>query len=274
MAKRLRELIHGETGIKLPDSKSPMLESRLRRRIVETKTETLDGYLAFLFDGFGLDEEWPYIVDAMTTNKTDFFREAPHFDIMAKRVLPEAVSRGRRTGAIPFRLWSAAASTGAEAYSLAMLLAETERATPQLDWAILGTDISMSVLKTAQNAIYTDDILAPVPPTLRARYVMTGRDPQGQPACRIVPELRRRVRFAELNLMDMPYPVDRDLDVIFLRNVLIYFTPATQAAVIAALVPHLKVGGYLFVGHAESMVVDHADLSQIAPAAFLKATMR
>ncbi|WP_240722392.1 protein-glutamate O-methyltransferase CheR [Poseidonocella sp. HB161398] len=270
LRRRLRDMLLETTGIKIPDSKTPMMESRLRRRITHCGASGLDDYLAYVFQGGGLSEEWPHVVDAMTTNKTDFFREPAHFDMMAHRVLPEALAGTRPGTHRRFRLWSAAASTGAEAYSLAMLLAEAALAAPQLDWAILGTDISPSVLAKARRAIYPVAELAPVSPPRRARFVMSGTCPDGQASGRIVPELRRRVRFAELNLMEMPYPVDTELDAIFLRNVLIYFTPDTQAAVIAALVPHLRQGGYLFVGHAESMVVDHPELVQLAPAAFVK----
>ena len=263
---RLRRFVHDRTGIKLPASKDLMLESRLRRRLHETGAADYETYLHWLFDQGGLDDELPWIIDLVTTNKTDFFRESVHFDFLTQRILPEALaaSPGRT---LRFRLWSAAASTGAEAWTAAMLLARASLAAPRLDWAILGTDISSRVLEAARLAVYSEPELAPVPPDLRQAYVMTGRQ-NGRPVGRIVPELRARVRFAHLNLMEAPYPVETGLDVVMLRNVLIYFEPVAQARVIRAISAHLRPGGYLIVGHSESMTVQQPGLTQILPGVF------
>lgn len=266
--RRFRELIFRETGIRMPDSKDHLVASRLRKRLIHHRFQTLDEYLALLFEGGGLQEEWPAIVDLITTNKTDFFREKAHFELLSRRVIPEAVSRTGAGRMIRFRLWSAASSTGAEAYTAAMVLAEAARGEARLDWAILGTDISTGVLAEAARAIYAKREIAPVLPELRARYLMTGRGRDGSGRVRIVPELRRRVRFAELNLIEPPYPVSHALDVIFLRNVLIYFAADRQQQVITDVTGHLRPGGWLFVGHAESMIVQDRRLEQIAPAAF------
>jgi chemotaxis protein methyltransferase CheR len=211
----------------------------------------------------------PEIVDLLTTNKTDFFREPAHYDILARRLIPAALDRAGDGRRVPFRLWSAAASDGAEAWSAAMVLARAASADPRLDWAILGTDISRRVLEKARRAVYTAAELAPVPPDLRAASVMEARD-GSRARGRIAPELRARVRFAPLNLLDMPYPVERGLDVILLRNVLIYFEPALQRRVVTAAAGHLRPGGHLVVGHSESMTVQPGDLRQIAPAVFRK----
>ncbi|MBE9636324.1 CheR family methyltransferase [Salipiger mangrovisoli] len=266
--RRFRELIFRETGIRMPDSKNHLVASRLRKRLIHHRFQTLDEYLGLLFDSGGLQEEWPEIIDLITTNKTDFFREKAHFDLLVRRVIPEAFARAGPGRSIRFRLWSAASSTGAEAYTAAMLLAEAARADARLDWAILGTDISTGVLAEATRAIYPRRDVAPVPPELLARYLMTGRGGEGSGQVRIVPELRRRVRFAELNLIEPPYPVSHGLDAIFLRNVLIYFDGDRQQQVISDVIAHLRAGGWLFVGHAESMIVQDRRLEQIAPAAF------
>ena len=126
------------------------------------------------------------------------------------------------------------------------------------------------MLETARRAIYPLDQLDPVPPALRDRYIMRPRDPRRQREARIVPELRRLTRFDRLNLMDRSYPYDRDVDMIFLRNVLIYFAPEDQAAVVARLAGHLRRGGYLFLGHSESMVEMASGMAQVAPATFRK----
>lgn len=265
---RFRALIRDRTGIQLPPSKRNMIEARLRRRIVSLGLSGLDAYLAHLFDGGALDDELPAIIDAMTTNKTDFFREKAHFDLLLDRLVPAAVAAAPRGRPVPFKVWSAAASIGAEAWTTAMVLAEAARRHGGLEWGVLGTDISPAVLSVARRAVYPAEDAAPVPPPLRDRYLMTGAGDDGQPAVRVVPELRRRVRFARLNLIEPPYPVDRDIDVIFLRNVLIYFSPETQARVIAALAEHLRPGGHLIVGHSESMTVRQPGLRQVAAAVY------
>jgi len=268
LQRRFREVIFRETGIKMPETKEHLIAARLRRRLIAGNFRDLDAYLAFLFEEGGLRDEWPDILDLITTNKTDFFREAAHFDILSQRILPAALRAARPGGTVRFRFWSAAASTGAEAYTAAMLLADAVAADARLDWMILGTDISPGVVDQAGRAVYSRKEVAPVPVEMRSRYLMSGRPGRGTAQFRIVPELRRRVRFAEMNLIDPPYPVASGLDVIFLRNVLIYFDPDQQARVIAEVVNHLKPGGHFFVGHSESMVVEDPRLDQIAPAAF------
>jgi chemotaxis protein methyltransferase CheR len=266
--QRLRDLIYRETGIMMPANKDHLLVSRLRRRLIEGGFRDFDAYLVHLFEAGGLRDDWELIVDQVTTNKTDFFREPRHFEILRERVVAEALARARPGAASKFRLWSAAASTGAEAYTAAMVLAEAALADPRLDWAILGTDISPAVLEQASRAIYPIAQLDPVPQAMRTRYVMTGRGGSGAGQGRIVPELRRRTGFAELNLIDPPFSVSRNLDAIFLRNVLIYFDNDRQTRVISDVVDHLRPGGWFFVGHAESMIVEDPRLEQVAPAAF------
>lgn len=266
--QRFRDLVQERTGIRMPASKTLMIEARLRKRLIALGLADLDGYLQHLFEGGALQEELPEIVDAMTTNTTDFFREPAHFDMLARRIVPAALSSagpGRRR---PLRFWSAAASTGAEAWSAAMLLARAAEADPRLDWAILGTDISRRVLAAARRAIYPVTDFEAVPKDLRDAYVMTGRRPDLRETGRIVPELRARVHFAHRNLLDAPYHGLSALDVIFLRNVLIYFDAALQARVVAACAATLRAGGHLVVGHSESMTVRHPGLSQVSPGVF------
>lgn len=270
-AERFREMIHRTTGIHLPEAKDGMIETRLRARVAALGLPGVEAYFRHLFEDGGLHAEMPRIVELVTTNKTDFFREPAHYDLLRTRMIPEA--RRRRTGGsrTPFKVWSAAASTGAEAWSAAMILAAAQDRDPDFEWAVLGTDISHRVLETARRAIYPEAELAPVPPELRDRYAMRGRGPKGASLRRIVPPLRARVRFAELNLIDMPYSLDRDLDVIFLRNVLIYFDAPTQGRVVAAMAGHLRPGGHLVVGHSESMIVRALGLHPVAPAVYQRA---
>lgn len=267
---RFRELVHEQTGIRLSAAKDQMIESRLRRRLIALNLPDVDTYLAYVFEGGGMTSELGEIVDLLTTNKTDFFREIAHFDLLERRIIPEALAVAGAGRQVRFRFWSAAASTGAEAWSAAMLLDRAAREDDRLRWAILGTDISNGVLASARKAVYPAADLAPVPGPLKTRYVMSGRGPAGEPLCRIVPELRARVRFERMNLTEFPYRIEDGVDVCFLRNVLIYFEPDLQRQVVAACAGRLRPGGYLVVGHSESMIVRQPDLTQVVPGAFIK----
>ncbi|MFN4211156.1 MAG: CheR family methyltransferase, partial [Devosia sp.] len=187
-----------------------------------------------------------------------------------QRLVPALLELRRSERQPLLKIWSAASSTGAEAYTLAMVLADLVAQRHDFRFAILGTDISTSVLEQGERAVYPTELVAPVPPAKQQRYLMHARKPGARPEVRIVPELRRLVQFARLNLMDASYPFDRDVDVIFLRNVLIYFDKADQEKVIIRLVEHLRPGGYLILGHSESMIGTAVTMRQVAPAVFQK----
>ncbi|WP_322243005.1 CheR family methyltransferase [Tabrizicola sp.] len=268
--ERFSRMVQDSIGVQLPASKKVMVESRLRRRITELGLRSVDEYFRHLFDNGGLTNELDSIFDAVTTNKTDFFREAEHFIHLTERIIPARLSRRQATGrSSMFKVWSAAASTGAEAYTAAMVLADRESRRGAFEWRILGTDINRKVLVEAKRAVYSDMIVQPVPTGFRERFLMRGQGQQ-KGNWRVIPDLRRRVNFQKMNLMDNHYPVDRDLDVIFLRNVLIYFSEADQARVINQLSGHLAHHGHLIVGHAEGMVVRHPSLRQVGPAVYRK----
>ncbi|MGN6489924.1 MAG: CheR family methyltransferase [Devosia sp.] len=266
---RLSSLVSSETGIKLPAAKRLMVEGRLRRRVRGLGLASLSDYGRYLFEENGLAAEMVHVIDAVTTNKTDFFREADHFTCLSGRLLPKLLA-GRREPQPLLKLWSAASSTGAEAYTTAMVMADQAHATGGFRFAVLGTDVSTAVLETAERAVYPVDMVAPVPAGMQSRYLMRGRDAQSRDLVRIVPELRRHVRFERLNLMDTSYPVDRDVDVIFLRNVLIYFEKETQEQVVRRLLSHLRPGGFLILGHSESMIGTTMQLPQFVPGVFQK----
>ncbi|MFN3512338.1 MAG: CheR family methyltransferase [Phenylobacterium sp.] len=266
--ERLSRLIGEEVGIKLPQGKRLMLEGRLRKRVRHLGYSGVSEYCRFLFEADGLETELPHLIDVVTTNKTDFFREPDHFAWLTGRIVPELLT-ARRGGGTPFlKVWSAACSNGAEPYTAAMVLAELAREVGGFRFAVLGTDISTQVLEHGRRAVYAEAAVEPVPEALRRRYLLTSK--AGAREVRIAPELRRLVRFARLNLMSQTYPFDRDVDVIFLRNVLIYFERQTQEAVIRRLAGHLRPGGYLILGHSESMIGTHMRLRQCAPSVFQK----
>jgi chemotaxis protein methyltransferase CheR len=265
---RIAKLIEGEAGIKLPPGKRLMVEGRLRKRMRALGQPDFASYCNLLFKQGGLERELTHLINAVTTNKTDFFREAEHFDFLAEQMVPALLKARERNPLL--KIWSAASSTGAEAYTLAMVLDELAAQRGGFRFAILGTDISTAVLAQGRRAVYTAEMIAPVPPELQARYFMHPRRPGARREVRVVPELRRLVRFIHLNLMERSYPFDRDVDVIFLRNVLIYFEKADQDAVVARLVDHLRPGGYLVLGHSESMIGTSLAVRQVAPAVFQK----
>lgn len=265
---KISTLIGNEAGIRLPPAKRLMVEGRLRRRLRALQIATFDGYCDYIFRKDGLKAELPYLINVVTTNKTDFFREPEHFELMREKMVPELMAARGNERNPHLKIWSAASSTGAEAYTCAMVLADMVKEKAGFKFSILGTDISTDVLDQGRRAVYPADQIVPVPQSMQAKYLMWSRKPGLRPDVRIVPELRRLVQFHRLNLMDEKYPFDRDVDIILLRNVLIYFDKADQAKVINRLVGHLRPGGYLLLGHSESMIGTSIPVRQVAPAVF------
>ena len=266
--ERIAELIGTEVGIRLHASKRSMVEARLRRRLRDLNIPSLADYCDHLFRQGGLQTEMPNLINVLTTNKTDFFREPQHFELLKTQLLPDLLTRRRHKRMPLIKVWSAACSTGAEAYTTAMVLADMAAQRRDFRFAILGTDVSTDVLREARIGAYSEDHISPVPRPMQDRYCMWARRKGTVPDVRITPDLRRMVNFNYLNLMDTHYPVDRDVDIIFLRNVLIYFDKVDQAKVINQLVSHLRPGGYLLLGHSESMSGNPAAVRQLAPATF------
>jgi chemotaxis protein methyltransferase CheR len=264
--RTIADLIERQVGIKLPSGKRLMLEGRLQKRARALQHSGLNEYIDYLFEADQFDSEFTHLIDAVTTNKTDFFREPQHFTYLKEVVVPDLLGRSRESRNL--KIWSAACSTGMEAYTTAMVLDDLTRTGPRFQFRILGTDISTSVLRLAKAAIYTRDVIAPVPAEFVRRYFLFSKD-KSRGEVRVVPELRRLTHFMRMNLMDASYPVDRDVDVIFCRNVLIYFDRETQGRVVERLASHLRPGGYLMVGHSESMVHSVVPrLRQVQPAIF------
>jgi chemotaxis protein methyltransferase CheR len=260
---KLARFIYDYSGIKMPPTKLTMLEGRLRRRLRATRHSSFDDYCDFLFNDGGLDQETVYLIDVVTTNKTDFFREAKHFEYMQTVALPALADSGVRT----VRTWSSACSTGAEPYTMAMVLAEFVESRSDLSYSVLATDLSTDVLQTARRGIYAEDLVAPVPRDLQKKYVMVAKQ-QGRRDVRISPKLRSRVGFARMNLMDEKYPVGDMMHLIFCRNVLIYFDKQTQAGVLTRLCDCLAKGGYMFIGHSESITGFDLPLKQVSNTVF------
>lgn len=266
---RFCQFITDELGIKMSPAKLPMLQSRLQRRLRELQIPTLEAYRTFLFDSPDSETERVHFIDAVTTNKTDFFREPQHFDYLTRTALPALDRDPAGVRPWPFKLWCAGCSSGEEPYTLAMVLSEFAAQRRGFEFSLLATDISTRVLELAARGIYPAERIEPVAGPLRNKYLMRGKDLQ-RPTVRIVPELRQRIAFHRLNFMDADYGVKDRFEVIFFRNVMIYFDKPTQEAVIGKLCRNLAPGGYLFVGHAESLAGLDIPLSFVGTAIYRK----
>jgi chemotaxis protein methyltransferase CheR len=261
---RLCELIYAQAGIALGKERKTMLEVRIKRCLKVLDLHSYSEYCDYLFGHEGLKDEIVHLIDVVTINKTDFFREPGHFDFLFEKALPELTERnaGRQ-----FIIWSAGCSTGEEPYTMAIVLSEYALNHPGFRFRILATDISNLVLAKAELGVYTNDIVAPVAPVLRRKYFMRSRAP-GSAQQRVVPELRRLIEFRRLNFMDADYGVSEKADAIFCRNVIIYFDRATQERILQKLSNCLIPGGYMFVGHAETLHDMNLPLTPVAPALY------
>jgi chemotaxis protein methyltransferase CheR len=237
-----QRLIYRIAGISLSEAKKVLLVGRLTKRLRAYDLASFGDYYRMLARGDHPDE-LQTMVDLLTTNETYFFREPQHFEFLRTE------AAGARARSTAFRVWSAASSSGEEAYSIAMTLAET---LPETPWDVLGTDISTRVLARARSGHYTMARVEGIPPGYMRKYCLKGvRSHAG--SFLIAPELRRRVAFHQVNLMQ-PAPADLgEFDVVFLRNVMIYFDPETKTRVVHNILPRLKRGGHLIVGHSETL---------------------
>jgi chemotaxis protein methyltransferase CheR len=260
---KLSTFIYSNYGIKLPDTKKTMLEGRLHKRLRVLGMSSFKEYCQFLFSAEGHKFELPHMIDVVTTNKTDFFRESAHFEYLANTILPAAQKEP------VFKVWSAACSTGEEPYTLAMVLNEHAEKNPAFNYHIFATDISGRALQAAATAVYTEEKVAPVPLLMKRKYLLRSKDAK-QKTVRIVPELRSRVTLERLNFIDGDFNSMPCFNVIFCRNVLIYFDRPTQEKVIHKLCKKLEPGGILFLGHSESIANMNLPLTQIQPTTFRK----
>jgi len=243
--RRLSDKLERKTGIVLNDSKKGLAVSRLGRRLRSLGVDSFASYCDIL-DGPGGDEEFQEMVLLLTTNVTRFFREAHHFDSFGKVILPKMVDRLERGGKL--RVWSAGCSSGEEPYSLAMTILDAIPAANDLDIRVLGTDLDRKMVATARNAVYrlTDEDFAGTP--LLERHLQPIAD--GTNEYRVSPKVASLVTFAELNLLEA-WPMQGRFDVIFCRNVVIYFATETQEALWSRFAAALNPGGHLMIGHSE-----------------------
>ncbi len=264
---KLSSFIYKQYGIKMPDVKKVMLQSRLQKRLRELKMNSYEEYCEFVFSKEGEAMELVHMIDVVTTNKTDFFREPAHFDFLNQIVLPEYITREKNLK--PLKIWSAGCSSGEEVYTLAIVLSEFQENNKKFDFSILGTDISSRILQKALDAIYTEERAANIPMDIKKKYFLKSKD-RLKPTVRIISQLRNKAYYQRLNFMDDQYPVNEIFDIVFCRNVLIYFDRETQQKVINKLCMKLKPGGYFFLGHSESITGMQVPLVQLKPTVFMK----
>ena len=264
--RRISDLIRLECGIAFPQAKRTMVETRLQRRAKALGLPSLAAYCAYMETPEGKGRESPYLIDAVTTHKTDFFREPQHFDYLNSIVLPDLARSCGAGFRRPLEMWSSACSTGEEPYTLAMVLAEfaASMAPRKYSFRLQATDVSAGVIETARCGVYTEAQAEPIPQMLRRKYLLRSRDRTNRQV-RIVPELRNSVEFRRLNLMDAQYGFEVLFDVVFCRNVMIYFDRSTQKQILEKICASIRLGGYLVMGHSESLNGFVLPLRLVAP---------
>jgi chemotaxis protein methyltransferase CheR len=253
--------IYEKCRIRLHEGKQSLIRARLGKRMRATGFDSLTAYVEFLRTR-ATAEEWTRVVDALTTNFTNFLREEDHFKFLVQHALPKLLGPGQRH----FQLWSAASSTGEEPYTIAFYLNEHYPLAKGWDWRITASDISTKVLAAARQAIYAQERVNTVPPEWLRRYFQLGQG-EWQGHYRVKPQITERVAFRQINLIEN-YDHTGVFEVIFCRNVMIYFDRPTQEALVKRLCRFLRPGGYLLIGHSESLTGLNLPLRCLKPSIY------
>lgn len=259
----LSELIYESTGIVLSDKKFEMVYGRLARRLRKLGFATFDEYIAFL-EGDASGEEMSSLVDALTTNLTKFFREDHQLKMLVNDILKPALALSREGGPKKLRIWSAGCSSGQEVYSIAMVIAATIPDFKSWDIIILGTDIDRNMLNKATSGDYTATDITSLPENFRKRFLE-----KNATGYSVKPALKKMTTFKSLNLLHA-WPFTKKFDVIFCRNVVIYFDTPTKEGIVKNFAKNLDEGGWLFMGHSESMIGKIDELKSQGKAAFIR----
>ncbi|MFC1523584.1 CheR family methyltransferase [Thermodesulfobacteriota bacterium] len=263
--KKFSDLVYSKTGIFLKPEKKELLNARLGKRLRACRIDNFKDYYQYVMqDRSG--EELIQLIDSVSTNFTSFFREKGHFDYLGSTVLPEIVHDRKRNNELI--VWSAACSSGEEPYTLAMVLDDYFSSYPDQRFVIQATDISTKVLAQAERGIYSEDRITGIPNSMVRKYFQKG---VGQSAgyVKIKEVLRRVVKFSRFNLMD-EFSWPKPVDIIFCRNVMIYFNRETQQDLVSKFYSAMAPGGYLFIGHSESITSIKHGFKQIASTTYRK----
>lgn len=267
--QRFSTFIYDHAGIKMPPAKKTMLEARLQKRLKANAIHSFEEYGDYVFSQEGRTTELIHLIDVVTTNKTDFFREPAHFEFMVKTALPAILHARGDAVRDPVRIWSAGCSTGEEPYTLAMVLSEFAAGGTDFRVAITASDICTQVLQTAKMAIYPEERTDPIPLNLKKKYLMRSREAT-KSLVRISPKLRSLVSFRRINFMDDDFGISEKMDIIFCRNVVIYFDKPTQQTLMRKFYKQLRPGGYLFIGHSETLSGLDVDFKAVASTVYRK----
>jgi len=258
--------IYSQYGIKMPPVKRIMLQGRLLKRIRDLNMNSYSDYKDYFFSKEGQQKEIFNFLNVVTTNKTDFFREPVHFNFLLDFILPEYAEQNSNSF---FKVWSAGCSSGEEPYTISIILNEFKALKPNFNFSIQGTDISHNVMKKAANGIYAANKVELMPFEYKKKYFLKSKDKEN-PTVRVNPVLQKNLTLKYVNLINGSYDIQESFDVIFCRNVLIYFDRETQEKVITRLSSFLKPGGYFFIGHSESLSGMNVPLKHIKPTIFQK----
>jgi chemotaxis protein methyltransferase CheR len=259
----IRSLVYERSRISLSKDKRELVSARLGKRLRATNTSSIGDYCKLLQEP-GAESELSNLIDVISTNHTFFFRENAHFEFLQKTAIPEMKQRAVTERWPRFHVWSAACSSGEEPYSIAITLAEHLTGWP---WRIEATDISHRILDKARSGIYRDETIGKLPPKTLQTYFQRGFGPQDG-NYRVRSSLRDQIGFHHLNLLEGEPPFRERFQVIFCRNVMIYFDRPTQEELVNKLARHLVPGGYLLVGHAESLTAIRHPLQTVRPAIY------
>ena len=246
-----QDLVKTHTGIALSEHKRSLVCSRLGKRLRALKLASFRSYYDYLSTETG-QAELEHFVNAITTNKTDFYREKPHFDFLEQEMVPGWKARAARTGERRIRIWSAGCSSGEEPYTIAITLRQAIENFPAWDVRILASDIDTEVLGRAAQGIYAAERIAEIPKSVLDRYFLQGTGARAG-LVQVVPEARNLVTFRRINLLEEPWSIRTRFDCIFCRNVIIYFDKPTQCRLMERFAAYLKDDGFLFLGHSESL---------------------
>ncbi|MFH0733494.1 MAG: protein-glutamate O-methyltransferase CheR [bacterium] len=268
--RRLSGIIYNTCGINLPIEKKIFVEGKAKKRVVSLGFNSYDEYFSFLFTKEGLNTELTLLINVLTTNKTDFFREPAHFDFLTGTILPDFI-RHKTEGIFKKQLniWSAGCSTGEEPYTMAILLNEQKKINDSFGFNIYASDISTDVLENAQLGIFKSETVDIIPQIYKAKYLLRSKD-ETKNLVRFIPEIRSQINFSRINLLENEYNLPAKMDVIFCRNVLIYFDKIIQEKVLTKLTRQLNPEGYLFIGHSETIMGMSLPLERIAPTIYKK----
>ncbi|MBN2344418.1 MAG: protein-glutamate O-methyltransferase CheR [Deltaproteobacteria bacterium] len=266
MFTNFQELIYITCGIALADNKRTMLSVRLLKRLRALNFDSYEEYFEHIQTESNFADELQSLLNVVTTNKTDFYREKHHFQLLAETIIPELRSNHLISSTDNLRVWSAGCSSGEEPYTLAMVLSDAMGAKTG-SFEILATDISTKVLQEAMSAVYCEECVAPIPEEQKKKYLLRGTGNQ-KGFYKIAPEIRKHVKFGHLNFVAENYRIPEKMHVVFCRNVLIYFDTHSRDEIVRKLCNQLVPHGYLFIGHSETLDPQEYQLERLLPTVY------